>query len=360
MDRGGAETQLLTLARLQSKQNTITIFSLRHGNLKSDFLKVGIEVLTPRRRNLLLSALTLMKLVRSGSFDLMHAHLPRAELVSRFALWGKKLPLFITRHNYESFIPYIPKEIIFLSSLLSRWVTRRAYAVISISHSVREFITINKEVSKHCKLLTIYYGFDDKFRTPFQYKIPSDKIIVGTVSRLVNQKRIDILLHAFSLARHFEPRLDLHIIGSGENESKLKELAGTLNIKNCVTWIPNTDERLKLMAGFDILVLASDYEGFGLVLLEAIQCRVPIIASANTAIVEVLGPEYIGLFSTGSISELQDKILLFSKMDSIQKHNIQRYLDNRVKLFTPVKMYEEIEGLYKEGTKTLKFYDSKN
>lgn len=351
LDRGGAETQLLTLARMQATDHSVSVFSLRQGALDSIFRSSGVAVVGPQKSNFFSAVLALKQLMDSMSFDVLHAHLPRAEIVSRVALLRRRIPFFITRHNMETFVPDVRQPFIFLSTLVSRWITKRAFLIIAISNSVRHFLLGKGEIHPKSNITTIYYGFD-----PVHYRasnrVNSDrKFRIGTISRLVDQKRIDVLLEAFSIVRQTEPRITLQIIGSGEKEGNLKELAKSLSLDDVTSWVSNTDERLELLSRFEIFILASSYEGFGLVLLEAIQMGVPILASHNSAIVEVLGDEYVGLFPTGDSKILADKIRYFLQLSTIQKRLIMSYLNERLALFSSETMYNSIIQKYQQGIK---------
>jgi CDP-glycerol glycerophosphotransferase len=65
----------------------------------------------------------------------------------------------------------------------------------------------------------------------------------------------------------------------------------------------------------DVMVLSSNYEGFGLVLLEAMIVSCPIIAANNSAIPEVLGSGYSGLFETGNVLALTNKLIEFQHLE---------------------------------------------
>jgi glycosyltransferase involved in cell wall biosynthesis len=101
----------------------------------------------------------------------------------------------------------------------------------------------------------------------------------------------------------------------------------------------------------DIFILCSNYEGFGLVLLEAMQLRVPIIAANNSAIPEVLGFDYPGLFRT---SDLESLIKVLNKFYySRTKLNLNEIYRNNLSKFNPQKMERNLDNFYK----SLNFYN---
>jgi glycosyltransferase involved in cell wall biosynthesis len=98
------------------------------------------------------------------------------------------------------------------------------------------------------------------------------------------------------------------------------------------------------ISSWDIFVLTSRYEGFGMVLLEALQCGRPIIASNNSAIPEVLGQDYPWLFNTSDVSDLLQKII--SLIQDSNNFDFLRYAENRLHLFDPRKMALQLNAVY--------------
>jgi glycosyltransferase involved in cell wall biosynthesis len=97
----------------------------------------------------------------------------------------------------------------------------------------------------------------------------------------------------------------------------------------------------------DVFILSSNYEGFGLVLLEAMQSNIPIVASNNSSIPEVMGISYPGLFETNNVLDLFSK--LSSAFDRTYRNNLVENYKNRLSLFTPNLMNEKIIEIYKRS-----------
>ena len=95
---------------------------------------------------------------------------------------------------------------------------------------------------------------------------------------------------------------------------------------------------------FDVFLLSSLYEGLGLVLLEAISNQTPILAANNSAIPEVLGHEFPGLFETS------DWESLFTKMQQTERGEFRQTLldaqELRKKYFKPEAMAKNIQVVY--------------
>ncbi len=116
--------------------------------------------------------------------------------------------------------------------------------------------------------------------------------VIVTAGRLTLQKGQWRLIRAFAEVRKTVP-CQLAILGTGELESELKSLARSLGVEADVYFLGWQENPWKFMARADVFVLPSISEGFGLVILEAMACGVPVIATdCPGAAREILFPEY--------------------------------------------------------------------
>lgn len=106
---------------------------------------------------------------------------------------------------------------------------------------------------------------------------PRDHHLAVAVGRLTEQKGFDILLNAWAIVEQENSGWKLAIIGSGEDEAKLKGQAKSLNLKR-VSFIPATDDIESWYDRAGCFLLSSRYEGFVMVLLEAMAKGLPPVA----------------------------------------------------------------------------------
>lgn len=347
IDRGGAENQLLLLVKLQIKQGwEVRVIPLKGKlDLARSFEEVGANVEDfVFLKNPVLQFLKLRKYFRSNQ-TLIHAHLPRAELFG--ALCGGDNAFVFSRHNCETFLPNNPG---IFSKFLSQFVERRALGGIAISQSVKEFLLKSKEIRDENRFCVIPYGYsleELSERNTFAEKpvlIQKKDFLLGTVGRFVPQKDYPTLFRVFSMLRTRKSGAQLLIIGQGEQGEYLKCLAKELGIFEAICWVGTTANVELHLEQLDAFILCSKYEGFGLVLLEAMAVRVPIVASRNSAILEVLGSDHPGLADTGSSESFFSKLLLLE--DPVVQQRILSYQDSRLELFSPQHMLLKIESFY--------------
>ena len=346
--RGGAENQLLTLIREQvgTGRKVSLIFLKDQPELLGELRQMGVEVHSEFSRLSPLSQVVRIRRFLKGKEILVHGHLPRAELVAALAKRGNVL--VVTRHNAEKFFPSAPK---FLSSALSRYVIGRSNAIIAISQSVSDFLHENKELPKDIKPLVIYYGYQsnsqhaDLKELRESLNIPLEAKVIGTVARLTTQKDLPTLLHAFA-SLESNDKLRLLMVGDGPLRDELKSMAIELGICDQVIWAGRTDKVFSHLSLMDIFVLTSTYEGFGLVLLEALEAHLPVIASNVSAIPEVLSPSYPGLVEPGNYRAFAEKISKFLLQDSVDKEIIGKIGQSRLAFFSAAKMRQKIDDVY--------------
>ena len=350
IERGGAEKQLLTLASKQVESGLkVEVFFLKgKPDLKNEFELSGVKV-----NNLLVGKSFLKQIYLLSKYlrknpSPIHAHLPKSELLAAIVVPNKYF--IFTRHNSEPFWPGGPRII---SNLLSKFVCKRASQGIAISNAVKSYLIKRGEVPNGYTIDVVYYGFQKDISTNsvglglISYITNSQSLDykIGTIGRLVPQKDYPTLLNAFSNILKSLPNIDLYVVGEGYLQKDLIELSESLGIKDKVHWLGKTEYINGFLSKIDLFILPSKYEGFGLVLLEAMIAKKPIIAANNSAIPEVLGKTYEGLFSTGDAKALAELIKEVISEKSFSQKLVQSY-SGQLNLFDPNDMNKNVKNIY--------------
>ena len=350
IERGGAEKQLLTLAseQVQSGLKVVVLYLKGKPDLKNEFDKSGVEVNSLLvGKSFLKQIFLLSKYLRKNPSPL-HAHLPKSELLAAVVI-AKKYFVF-SRHNAEPFWPGGPRII---SNLLSKYVCKRATQGIAISNAVKSYLIKRGEVPNGYTIDVVYYGFQKNISTNATglrligniMNGQSSNYKIGTIGRLVPQKNYPTLLKAFSNVLKSVPNIDLYVVGEGYLQKYLIELSRSLGINDKVHWLGKTEHIKEFLSKIDLFILSSEYEGFGLVVLEAMVAKKPIIAVNNSAIPEVLGKTYEGLFLTGDVNALAQQIKTAISDKNFSKRLVQSY-SNQLNLFDPSEMNRIIKNVY--------------
>ncbi len=255
--------------------------------------------------------------IRQGrKFNLIHAHaLTHLSVMSIFIgkILGKKSLLKIATAGD---ITKIVQSSLFKYRLLISFF-RYADIFISLSDVIRKEI-LSVGVCED-KIYSAFNGVDvEKFR-PVDCKVKllkrretgiSYKKIVISVGRFVKRKGFDVLLKAWEHVSAKHPDAHLFLLGFGEEMQLLKQLSADYKINTSVSFLGKKDNVSDYLQMSDIFVIASRKEGNPNVLLEALACGLPVVATSISGIREVIDDRVNGmLVSPGDAAELAEKIL---------------------------------------------------
>ena len=141
--------------------------------------------------------------------------------------------------------------------------------------------------------------------------IAAESRVIGYVGRLAHNKGVDVLLKAAVQVNRQHPECHWLIVGDGSVREPLQVIAEQGDLANKVHFVGSLprDAVYGAMKGFDIAVVPSREEGFGLTALEAMACGVPLVASDVDALREVVKDGETGLlFSPGDARALAESL----------------------------------------------------
>ena len=162
--------------------------------------------------------------------------------------------------------------------------------IIAISDAVRGFL--ERAGLPRAKLVTVHYGLDAlpgaaSEVTPAELGVRPDAPLLLAIGRLIAQKDHATLLRAFAGVRAAHPEAVLAILGAGPLEAETRQLVTSLRLDDAVL-LPGRLETRDWLERADVFVHTSRWEGFGIVLLEAMLAGLPIVATRVSAVPEVV------------------------------------------------------------------------
>jgi glycosyltransferase involved in cell wall biosynthesis len=203
---------------------------------------------------------------------------------------GSKTKVILTEHTTFSLIPSTTRTLFkkYMAKYILPWLMRffypRAHAIVCVSQGVASDI---REVVGNLSTISVIYNpvTSEKIYQQAKESPGSDEYLFGThqatilaVGRLVKAKDYHTLLKAFALVLP-TVKARLIILGEGPQEHDLKELVLRLNIGQYVNFLGFKSNPYAYMARASVFVLSSVREGFGNVIVEAMACRAPVIAT---------------------------------------------------------------------------------
>jgi len=258
-------------------------------------------------------------LVKQGfQVDVVHAHDWLVSLAARRLKERYDLPLIATIHATEfgrnqGIFTDLQKRIHAEEGLL----TREAGLVISCSHYMAKEISQLFELPRE-KVWVIPNGVDPEkvIQSPTwfdrsQYALPDEKIILF-VGRLVPEKGAQLLIEAFPevLAEH--PETKLIIAGKGPMAETLQKMADALDLGQKVLFTGFIEDQTRngLLQHATLAAYPSLYEPFGIVALEAMAAKTPVIVSDTGGLGEIVqhGVNGLSIYS-GNVSSLRDQLI---------------------------------------------------
>lgn len=323
-------TRFFTISNQSLVKKTISLYLMRR-----QFIKRLTIIVNNLRPDIITSTIVPIKNIRLITQVCKSANIPLI-LESHLAYKAS-----IKQNDYAS---NTPKRII--AKLFDKWNLR------PIRYCSR-LITLTKGDAdnwhKYCKSVIaipnpVTYIPDTTNDIP---KIPKRIIAVG---RLHSQKGFDLLIKAFSLIASEIPEWHIDIYGNGTDKETLMKLIHERGLDARINLKGETDDIYNEYKKSQFFVLSSRYEGFGLVLIEAMSCGIPCVSFKCD-----YGPEDIItdgvdgiLVEDGDIEDLAKKILLMAtnegkRMDmGMEARNKVMLFDKNVIMPTWIKLFESI------------------
>lgn len=297
-------------------------------------------IVAPMGRDLSPSlALRIAGLKLSGEYQLVHSHLVHADWHAALAsARAPAVPLVSTKHNDNPFRRKYPFR------LIERAAANRCAATITISESLREF-TLHY-TRPRTRVVTVLYGLNAPAQTP-QRDSESDSPTLLAVARLVPQKGLDVLIRAMKPIGDAISGARLLIAGEGPERAALERLTRELALDDRVSLLGHRDDTEQLMRRAWVLAHPARWEGFGLVLLEAMRAGLPVVATGVSAI-----PEIVVSGTTGRLVPPDDPAALAEALidvlgnSSFRRESAARGFERLVERFSPERMARETAAVY--------------
>lgn len=379
---GGAETHIQKISEaLVNRGHEVTVYTTAlkteipwqyFETWKPESYVNGVRVIRfPVRRHVLpyihFPAIPgLIKAIYDSDADVVHAHSHRyyqifACAAAKFKR-GKKngkyqMPLVVTPHYHppSKHNSFVKKFLMNLEDLVfSRRVYRVVDKIIIVTDREKQFI---KGFVPLSKCVTVPNGIDIEDWTPIpdgslfrnRYKLNSEDKVILYTGRLAQNKGLNYLIDAATAVINEHPEAKFIMVG--ENWGILKELKKEIRVNELDNYfiftghINDYDLFKSAYSAADVFVLPSEWEAFGIVLLEAMACGTPVLASNVGGVPYVVGDNG-RIFEYGDVAALARNIIeVLDDVESEKAKSIKgrkRVTDN----FTWDKVVDALENVY--------------
>jgi glycosyltransferase involved in cell wall biosynthesis len=288
---GGVKVHVEYLSSFLSNFEDLKLILLTFGTKNFKYEKNGINYVVLKRLKfgkilfpiqIFYDLFRLEREVKKLNPDLIHIQstIPTFSLFAAYIT--RRYPLLITVHGYIKeeckFHTGLEKIInVFLSSPLERWALSKIPNIITVCPQIKEII----QKITYSNIFIIPNGIDVKYIQaikPFKTYTNHTIFYIGVLNK---RKGVDDLVRAIPLVKYEIKDIRLYVAGTGPDMNKLKNLVKNLNLEKNVIFLGFISEENKFsyMKSMDVFVLATYWESFPIVLLEAMACGKPIITT---------------------------------------------------------------------------------
>jgi len=299
-----------------------------------------------------ITALRIARIVKRQNFNILHAHISKD--LSTLALTKK-----IARNSSVVYTQRMdsryPKK-----DLFHRWVFHRIDMIVTVTEQVRNHL-LEYSAAKYNQTQCIYNGIDLKQYQPEnnpglrqEYGIPDGAKVVGLIGRLDRLKKQELLVQAAPAVLKSHPDTYFVLVGE-ETDSKtgrgyrteLERMIRKRNLdRNFILTGFMSDVR-KILPLFDLTVLTTPKETFGMVVIESMAMGIPVIAARAGGPIEIIDDGVDGLLYTPeSIPELSECIVTLLFDHALRKKMGRKCINTVHEKFDFYKKLVEYERLF--------------
>jgi glycosyltransferase involved in cell wall biosynthesis len=301
------------------------------------------------------AVIALTKIIKEQKCDILHAHSSKAGAVGRIAAWIRGIPCVYTAHGWSfnmnvsrkkrSFYAIVERFFSYITSVITCISQQELESAIKVGIDPKKLKKIDNGID-----LGKYNVKEDVNTLKERLNIPKDKAIIGMVARITEQKAPFFFLEIASEMKRRAMDVSFIFVGDGEMRTQVEERINTSeDLRNCVHitgWVENPEIYIKC---FDVGILTSKWEGFGLALVEYMASRVPVVATDVDGIPYVITDGYSGLLSeSGNAEKFVDKICLLLKYKELRDTLVSNaYIEAHDK-FSIERTVDQHEEIYKK------------
>lgn len=358
---GGVERYLLMLLKYLNSDifENILVCSKEYRDANFEEFVSVCELIDMKRDISLIddyrACIQLRKLLKKYNPDILYLHSSKAGLIGRIAKINLNVKCLYNAHGWAFNMQCGSlKQNIY--RIVEKILALGTQKIIAISDFEKKS-ALEKKICEESKITVIYNGIDI-----IEYEtmpssgglqkilgIPAEAYVIGMVGRISAQKAPDTFVKVAKEIKRIIPNAYFIIVGNGDQEKQIKELISTYKLDASFTitgWVQNPFEYIKL---FDQALLLSRWEGFGLVLVEYMLAKKPIVATKVDAIPDLIRSYENGiLVDCDNVDEIVKAILRVKADNQLREDMVKQALFDAHKKYDIKRVAQEHEQLFCE------------
>jgi len=303
---GGAEVHLHEIfGRIAKQGHSVTLVcSQFRGGAPRDYID-GIRIIRIGKRNVFNFAVPLWYLFFGAKYDVIIDDVNKIPFYT--PLYVRKPVIALFHHLFGKSIYLETNPVAASYVYAAEWLIPRVYKsvpIVAVSESTKSELVEQGIPEKNIKI--IHNSVDHSRYSPDQNKKPNS-FTIGFLGRIKKYKSITHLLEAFDRIKVEIPDAKLVVIGDGDYLPQLKSAAKKLKYRNDIefTGYVSGEEKVRRIREMDVIVNTSSKEGWGLTVIEANACGVPVIGADVPGLRDSIIDEETGLlYHYGDIEAL--------------------------------------------------------
>lgn len=338
---GGAEKLVYDISlKLKEKDHEVEVLVLFDKNnfYIEDLKERGINVisLSYNSRYNILNFFKIFKILRKNRYDIVHTHLfPALYFSGIISMFFNKIKFIYTEHSTNN-----KRRNKICLKIIEKIIYSKFKKIICISKGTEEMLRKHLD-NKTNRIIQINNGIDMKnyfqarsiSRQTINIEIKDDDILLIMVGRFTKAKDQNTVIKAMRL---LPEKYKLILVGEGALILKSKALVNELKLEKKVFFLGERKDVPDLLKTSDISILSSNWEGFGLVVIESLAVGTPVLVSNIDTLKNIVEDKSF-IFECGDEVDLARKIIALSKNKKRLNVDLQEYeLDNMVNRYLEV------------------------
>lgn len=351
-DLGGLELYMVRASHYLHNKVTMLSVINENGKLEQYYKNSDYNYIKIKRHSTLfsfLTAKTLAKIVDENKIEVIHLH------------WTKDIPVAVLAKKLSKQKPKLVQTrnmtmTRFKDDFYHRFLYKNMDMMLPVTFQVKDQLEKFIPSDIRPKVESLYMGVstpiiiseEEKNDLSYSYNL-KNSFTIGIVGRIEEAKGQYLLIDAIKKLTKEKIDAKALIVGHAMEESYLDELKEKIqkdNINDNIIFTGFTTKVQQLMQICDVIVLATDKETFGLVLIEAMKCGIAVIGSDSGGPLEIIDDKQNGLlFKTKDSNDLYLKLKMLYENEDIKKEYALKGQNKANDMFDDIKQFEKLKNI---------------